>query len=60
MVNINNEHYGVIDHMIETGANDIVYVKGEVDRLIPFVMNDVIKTVDIEAGQMIVDWDPDY
>ena len=60
VVNINNEPYGVIDHMIETGANDIVYVKGEVDRLIPFVMDDVIKTVDVEAGQMIVDWDPAY
>lgn len=60
VVNLHNEDYGVIDQMIETGANDIVHVKGEVERLIPFVMDDVIKTVDVEAGKMIVDWDPDF
>ena len=60
VVNLDDEKFGVIDHMLETGANDIVVVKGDVQRLIPFIMHDVIKTVDVDGGQMIVDWDSDY
>ncbi|PCI22967.1 MAG: ribosome maturation factor RimM [Piscirickettsiaceae bacterium] len=60
VINLDGEKYGVIDHMLETGANDVIVVKGDVQRLIPFVMHDVIKTVDLDARRMIVDWDSDY
>lgn len=46
--------------MLETGANDVLVVKGELERLIPFVMDQVITEVDLAAGQMVVDWDPDF
>ncbi len=51
---------GVIDHLFETGANDVVVVKGERERLIPYIWKDVICSVDLEAGLMIVDWDPEF
>ena len=51
---------GAIDHMLETGANDVLVVKGDLERLIPFVMNQVITDVNLDTGQMIVDWDPDF
>lgn len=51
---------GVVDHLFETGANDVLVVKGEHERLIPYVKDHVVKAVDLEAGFIQVDWDPDY
>lgn len=54
------EALGRIDHMLETGANDVLVVKGDRERLIPFVMHQVVTTVDIDGQRMVVDWDPDF
>ncbi|MCF6322760.1 MAG: ribosome maturation factor RimM [Gammaproteobacteria bacterium] len=51
---------GKIDHLFDTGANDVVVVKGDRERLIPFVHGDVITDIDLEKGLMIVDWDPEF
>lgn len=51
---------GTVDHLFETGANDVVVVKGERERLIPYLWRDVICSVDLEAGLMTVDWDPEF
>lgn len=51
---------GVLDHLFETGANDVMVVKGDRERLIPFLQQDVIHKIDLEAGLMVVDWDPDF
>ncbi len=51
---------GVIDHLFETGANDVIVVKGERERLIPYLWQTVIQSVDLERGRMIVDWDADF
>ena len=51
---------GVVDHLFETGANDVLVVKGERERLIPFLWRDVIRSVDLETGLMVVDWDPEF
>lgn len=51
---------GVVDHLLETGANDVLVVKGEREHLIPYVRGPIIKTVDLEQGLIRVDWDPDY
>jgi 16S rRNA processing protein RimM len=45
--------------MMETGANGVLVVQGERERLIPFIA-DVIAAVDLEAGVMRVNWDADY
>lgn len=50
---------GRVDHLIETGANDVMVVKGEQERLIPFVMNEVILGVDLDKGEIEVDWEWD-
>jgi 16S rRNA processing protein RimM len=49
-----------VDHLIETGANDVLVVRGEREHLVPFVREQVVKSVDLEAGVMRVDWDPDF
>lgn len=57
---------GSVDHMMETGANDVLVVKsckGSVDqeeRLIPWLLEQVILEVDITSGQMRVDWPVDF
>lgn len=55
-----NRVLGVVDHLLETGANDVLVVKGEEEFLVPFLQGQVVKTVDLEAREIRVDWDPDY
>jgi 16S rRNA processing protein RimM len=51
---------GQVSHLFATGANDVLVVQGERERLLPFVWGDVIKDVDFERRSMRVDWDPDF
>jgi 16S rRNA processing protein RimM len=51
--------FGKIVDVFETGANDVIVVKGEVERLIPFAEHTIIE-VDIAQQTMLVDWDEDY
>jgi 16S rRNA processing protein RimM len=53
------QQLGVVTRMMETGANDVLVVEGDRERLIPFIV-DVVKGVDLEAGTITVDWDADY
>jgi len=51
---------GVVKRLTETGANDVLVVEGDRRRLIPFLIGTVIRQVDLDNGQIIVDWDPDF
>ena len=51
---------GNVDHLLETGANDVLVVEGQRRVLVPFVMNEVVKRVDIGGGLIVVDWDPGW
>ena len=51
---------GKVSGLLETGANDVLVVQGERERLIPFVLEQYITRVDLEAGRIEVDWDPDF
>jgi 16S rRNA processing protein RimM len=50
---------GKVDYLLETGANDVMVVKGETERLIPFVMGKVVLGVDLTKGEIRVDWEWD-
>jgi 16S rRNA processing protein RimM len=58
--------FGRVTDLMETGANDVIIVEpvaGSVDehqRLIPWLPDQVVVSVDIEAGRILVDWEPDY
>lgn len=60
VVNKDGEHFGSIDHMLETGANDVMVVLGDRERLIPYVMGDVVKRIDLDEKKLVVDWDADF
>ena len=51
---------GTIDHLLATGANDVMVVRGDRERLIPFVRGQYVKEVDLERREVVVDWDPDF
>ena len=50
---------GEVERMMETGANDVMVVRGDVERLIPFLPGTVVQSVDVERGAIVVDWHPD-
>ena len=60
VISTEGQDFGVIDHMLETGANDVMVVQGERERLIPYVMDEVVKNIDLDKQQIIVDWDAEF
>jgi 16S rRNA processing protein RimM len=50
---------GRVDHLFETGANDVMVVRGDRERLIPYV-DGIVIDVDLEHRAITVDWDPDF
>ncbi|MBA8734576.1 ribosome maturation factor RimM [Chromobacterium violaceum] len=61
VVNQQGETLGKVDSLLETGANDVLVVKGGdgQQRLIPFVDQYVLEVVSAE-GRILVDWGLDY
>ncbi|WP_295887458.1 ribosome maturation factor RimM [uncultured Thiohalocapsa sp.] len=51
---------GQVSHLLPTGANDVMVVAGERERLLPFVWDEVVKDIDFERGRILVDWDPAF
>jgi 16S rRNA processing protein RimM len=51
---------GMVSHLFSTGANDVLVVVGERERLLPFTWGQVIRSVDFDDGLIRVDWDPDF
>jgi 16S rRNA processing protein RimM len=58
--NLEGVDLGTVDHLIETGANDVLVLKGDEERLIPFVIGPVVQNIDLDARSMTVDWQADY
>ena len=54
------EPLGVVSEMLETGADDVMVLKGDRERLIPFVMQDIVREVDLDKRRLVVDWSPEY
>ncbi|WP_290630769.1 ribosome maturation factor RimM [Aquisalimonas sp.] len=52
--------FGTVSHLMATGANDVLVVHGERERLIPLVLDQFVHRVDLEAGVIEVDWDSDF
>lgn len=59
VVNMQGIDLGTVRNLFETGANDVMVVLGERERLIPFVRG-VVQKVDLVAGTVVVDWDADF
>lgn len=62
VVNLQDEPLGVVDSLLETGAHDVLVVEDEKEtqRLIPFVMDKIVDSVDLDNKIIQVDWELDY
>jgi 16S rRNA processing protein RimM len=64
--NLQSEDLGVLEKILQTGANDVIVVKpddcslDDRERLIPWVKGEVIKSIDVEKGELLVSWLSDY
>lgn len=50
---------GEVEYLFETGANDVMSVKGKKEHLIPY-SKEYIVSIDLDAGLMKVRWDPEF
>lgn len=61
VINAEGVELGVVDHLLETGANDVLVVlDGTIERLIPYVPGQYVVDVALDEGVMRVNWDPDF
>lgn len=53
---------GEVNYLLDTGSNDVLVIKpseGSIDdreRLIPWLLDDVVVSVDVSGGRLLVDW----
>jgi 16S rRNA processing protein RimM len=63
VVNVEHYEFGRVARILQTGANDVLVVEaGDASRhetLIPFIA-DVVRHVDLAAGEIGVNWGRDY
>ena len=65
VIDLQGQVLGRLDHLLETGSNDVMVVKpcpGSLDdreRLLPYT-EQCVQKVDLAAGEMRVDWDADF
>lgn len=61
-----NISFGKVKQLIETGANDVLVIQADEtsiddqERLVPYLPGQFVKNVDIENGQITVEWDPEF
>lgn len=57
VINQQGQTLGEVIDLMETGANDVLVVKGDTEHLVPYTQEAVLK-VDLAASQIHVDWEP--
>lgn len=63
---VGDQLLGRVDHLLETGANDVLVVQaceGSIDqreRLIPWLRDEVVKRVDVAGNRIDVVWDVEF
>jgi 16S rRNA processing protein RimM len=59
VTNLQGESLGKVDHLMDNGAQSVLVVAGDRERLIPFV-DQYVQEVDVVGGKIRVDWGLDY
>lgn len=66
VVNQQAELFGQVSKLMETGANDVLVITPTEDslddreRLVPYLVDTVIVTVDLDGSTITVNWEADY
>ena len=61
VIDIKGKHVGKVDSLFSTGSNDVLVIIDEAKErlLVPFIMEEVIKCVDLAKELISIDW-PEY
>jgi 16S rRNA processing protein RimM len=59
VINESGDEFGIVEKMLETGANDVLVVRGSQQLLIPYTSSTIIN-VDLLKRQIRVNWGLDY
>jgi len=57
VVSTSGAKLGTLSSVTSNGAQDVMVVAGERERLIPFVSGPIVKSVDPVAKQIVVEWE---
>ena len=57
---LDGEILGRVDRLMETGANDVLVIRGQREHLVPFIQGQFVRRIDLETGRIDVDWDPEF
>ena len=57
VIDVDGRVLGTVDHLLATGSNDVLVVRGDKEILVPFIVGTVITDVNLDAGQICVDWE---
>ena len=57
--NLEGHVLGKVERLLATGAHDVLVLAGDDDKMIPFETA-IVRSVDFESGEILVDWDPGY
>ena len=66
VVTLEGQLLGRIDHLLETGSNDVMVVKpcagssDQLERLLPYLPDLYVKHIDLTEAVMQVEWDPEF
>lgn len=60
VINEQGVYLGVVDYLLNTGANDILMVEGKKQYLIPYVFGQFVTQVDLEKQEIHVVWDAEF
>lgn len=66
VLNEQGECFGKVTKVLETGANDVLQVTPDEaslddrERLIPYLVDNVVKQVDLAKGEIAVSWEADF
>ncbi|MGN6150763.1 MAG: ribosome maturation factor RimM, partial [Lysobacteraceae bacterium] len=58
--NLDGVDFGTAARIFSNGANDVLVVRGDRERMIPWVRPDFVRELDFDAGRIVVDWDADF
>ncbi len=58
--NLEGVDFGRAAFVFSNGANDVLLVRGDRERMIPWVRPDFVRELDFEGGRIVVDWDADF
>ncbi|MFA5961005.1 MAG: ribosome maturation factor RimM [Tatlockia sp.] len=60
VIDPNGALFGTVTEIMPTGSNDVLIVEGEKKHLIPYIMDQVVLSIDPQQRIITVDWDMDF